>query len=296
MSVNDLIDAQRRMEESQSKAKRAKMSTTTTEDYLRLVQALVIRNQLPPEQLAMIASSSVPVDPCEFARFTPGFSSERKYAYAKAYKSLAQDAIDWPSVQERLAAMATEFLYQRESRERARIETEPLESPRTVGGLWCGLFEHDGWFAHVRVPDLAFAYRGPSLFLSAMRKAGAHVAFLFADEQITDACFGPPGGEIHQALLTYVCTHGKCPESGYQAYLHRGIWEPRKTRFGSERPIVVIFDTCNLIEASQGWQKTWADTLRGGSVRLLLGSLKIFSLQSACRTRMRGSMRFARSR
>ncbi len=246
-----------------------------SEAYLQLIQRLVRKNQLSSGALEMIAQSSSPCDPYELAS---GVSRQELLAFSKTYKVLVRQGLVWRDIQDRLTAMIPEVLKQLELRNDAKIETAPLDALKTVGALWCGLFDHPGRFAHIRVPDLRFAYRGPSLFLSIIRQRGSQIAFLIADEDMSDACFPLPPKAGQEAALVYLCTHGKCPASGYEAYLNRGTWKPGKTRFNKELPIVMVLDTCNLIEGAHGWETGWANALRGGSVRLLLGFMGLTSI------------------
>jgi len=247
-------------------------------DYLAFVKSLVDWKQLGPVELITVAVSPSTVNPCDFAKFAKDFPEQQIHVHDERFKELLKKDLNWPAIQESIKAMVPGLLQNNEIRNEARREAEEIRKRNSVGGLWCGLFDHDIWLAHWRIPDLRFAYRGPTLFLSTLRRKGIEVAFLFTDEQI---CFQPPAGAINEVPLVYVCTHGECGKSGYGAYLHKSVWQPGKTRFGAELPIVMVFDTCNLTEGIGGWEKSWADTLRGGSVRLLLGFQGLASIDPA---------------
>lgn len=283
--IDELIREGRRITDAKEAARAAAESELAlngaSQDYLRLVRSLVRREQLLHEHVEKIATSPFPINPCDVADFTDGFSEQERSAQAKAGKAVIKKNLNWPAIQKLLPTVINDAETHWEAADKARIETAPLASLRSVGAFWCGLFDHAGWFPHIRVPDLDFAYRGPSLFLSEIRKNGAEVAFLLNDERITQHSLRSHAGEIGKASLVYLCTHGKCPPSGYEAYLHQDKWHLGKAYFNAGAPNVLVFDTCNLIEADHGWENSWADVLRGGSVHLLLGFKGLTSIDPA---------------
>jgi hypothetical protein len=110
-----------------------------------------------------------------------------------------------------------------------------------------------------------------------MRDAGHEVGLLSCDEslELTDFSTAQPryGSEkIHEsAEIFYLMTHGLFDGNGYCACLYDQDWWPSGTGLGGGNTVVIVFDTCFLIDSTLNWRAIWAAANPGPTLRLLLG-------------------------
>lgn len=140
-----------------------------------------------------------------------------------------------------------------------------------AGAAWCTYFS--GTLRGLKFRRLRYAYRAPSFFTDEWLRAGQAIEFLrFDDNFETSSLDGSTDALAQTVDLLYVTSHGTNNSSGYRAILHGSDWKPALSGFGSERPTVVVFDTCDLLDGSDpAWSKPWEVSSVGLALRLVLG-------------------------
>jgi hypothetical protein len=79
--------------------------------------------------------------------------------------------------------------------------------------------------------------------------------------------------------LLYIASHGTTGANGYSAILHGTDWFPAALGTGGQRPVVAVFDTCDLLDPNDpNWRTHWEKASVGKALRLVLG----FSSPATC--------------
>jgi hypothetical protein len=119
--------------------------------------------------------------------------------------------------------------------------------------------------------------------------AGDNVGFIHFDEMLkVDDLDGTAGAIAKSVDVLYLAGHGACAHGRFQAILYDRDWEPARSGLGDERPVVVIFDMCDLVDLKRdGWQVPWMGASVGLGLRLLLGFSSLATVTAA--SSLRGS-------
>lgn len=141
----------------------------------------------------------------------------------------------------------------------------------TVGAVWCTNFS--GALRAVRHRRLRYAYRAPAFFADEALRSGMTIEFLRFDADFeTRDVDGTTNALAESVDVLYLTSHGQTGGKGYSAILHSSDWLPATTGFGQTRPVVAVFDTCDLLDPSDpNWKVHWEVSTAGTALRLLLG-------------------------
>lgn len=146
-------------------------------------------------------------------------------------------------------------------------------STRTIAAGWSTYFtkmfrRHIYW-------SLRYAYRAPDFFVGAMAKPTAShtISFVSFDDDLTlDQLDGTKAKLQEKADIVYFSMHGSCSGGVYSAHLHAKDWLPTHTGLGQNGPVVIVFDTCDLVDLNNpNSLNQWKGNAVGPALRLVLG-------------------------
>jgi hypothetical protein len=140
-----------------------------------------------------------------------------------------------------------------------------------VGAAWCTHFS--GVVRSAKHRRLRYAYRAPAFFADESLRSGMEIAFLRFDADFETRDLDGTVGNLAQAAdVLYISSHGKTANTGFSAILHSSDWLPAVAGTGGTRPVVAVFDTCDLIDpADPAWNRHWEVSTIGLGLRLVLG-------------------------
>ncbi|MEA2233091.1 MAG: hypothetical protein QOD83_2907 [Solirubrobacteraceae bacterium] len=141
----------------------------------------------------------------------------------------------------------------------------------TVGALWCT--HYSGSVRALKYRRLRYAYRAPAFFADESLRSGMSVEFLRFDADFeTRDVDGSTSALAETVDIVYVSCHGTTGNHGYSAILCSSDWLPAAAGTGASRPVVIVFDTCDLIDLGDpAWRRHWQVPTVGAGLRLLLG-------------------------
>jgi hypothetical protein len=148
----------------------------------------------------------------------------------------------------------------------------------TVGTGWSTHFS--GTFRAMLRRRLRYAYRAPAFFADESLRSGWTVKFVrFDGEFELDDLDGTRNALAESVELLYIASHGTTGANGYSAILHGTDWFPAALGTGGKRPVVSVFDTCDLLDPNEpNWRTHWEKPSVGKALRLVLG----FSSPATC--------------
>jgi hypothetical protein len=119
---------------------------------------------------------------------------------------------------------------------------------------------------------LRYAYRAPAFFAEAMIADGATIKFLRFDEALTAPDLDGTSARLAESVDFFYCaSHGEYKTSSYSLILHNADWKPSAKGLGTNRLVVAVFDTCDLLDLKDPkWPNPWIAS-SGPHLRLLLG-------------------------